>query len=35
VPLDYVNEELQKRGVPWRARVVRDLDYEFFIPEGH
>jgi len=32
VPLDYVNQELAAMGVNWRARIVRGLDYEFYVP---
>ena len=30
VPLEYVNQKLAEMGVPWRARIVRELDYEFY-----
>ncbi|MTK63758.1 MAG: hypothetical protein F8N15_04360 [Methanobacterium sp.] len=32
VPLDFVNRRLEEMGVNWRARIVRGLDYEFFVP---
>jgi len=32
VPLEYVNEKLAAIGVNWRARIVRNLDYEFYVP---
>jgi hypothetical protein len=32
VPLDYVNQQLAAMDVNWRARVVRGLDYEFYVP---
>lgn len=32
VPLEYVNGELKRMNIPWRARIVRGTDYEFFIP---
>ncbi len=34
VPLEYINEELAKLGQNWRARIVRGLDYEFYVPEA-
>lgn len=33
VPLDYVNQKLRAMGLNWRARIVRGLDYEFYV--GH
>ncbi len=32
VPLDYVNQQLASRGFNWRARIVRGLDYEYYVP---
>lgn len=33
VPLDYVNQQLAIKGVDWRARIIRNLDYQFYVPE--
>lgn len=32
VPLDYINQQLEKRGYPWRARVERKHWYLYFVP---
>ena len=32
VPLNYVNQQLARIGFNWRARIVRGLDYEFYVP---
>jgi hypothetical protein len=32
LPLDYVNQKLAEMDVNWRARIVRGLYYEFYVP---